>query len=116
MMRNLIYSKNKMPYGLKDTDIQRIKQVFASYSEVERVVLYGSRAKGNFKPASDIDLTLYGEKLTLTLQYKIENDLDDLLLPYKMDVSIFHRISNPDLTDHINRIGQVFHEKEPPLA
>ncbi|OAV73574.1 putative nucleotidyltransferase [Bacteroidales bacterium Barb6] len=111
MMRNLIYSKNKMPYGLKDTDIQRIKQVFAPYSEVERVVLYGSRAKGNFKPASDIDLTLYGEKLTLTLQYKIENDLDDLLLPYKMDVSIFHRISNPDLTDHINRIGQVFMKK-----
>ncbi|GHT35016.1 hypothetical protein AGMMS49574_23530 [Bacteroidia bacterium] len=102
-----------MHYGLKETDIEQIREVLASYSEVEQAILYGSRAKGNFKPASDIDLTLKGNLLNLTIQYKIENDLDDLLLPYKMDISIFHQISNPDLVDHINRVGQVLYERHP---
>jgi type I restriction enzyme S subunit len=104
-----------MQYGLKDTDIQKIKQVFALYGEIKQVVIYGSRAKGNYKPSSDIDLTLKGKKLNLTLQYKIENDLDDLLLPYKMDVSIFHQLSNSDLIEHINRVGKVFYQKNTPL-
>ncbi|KAA6321010.1 hypothetical protein EZS27_029289 [termite gut metagenome] len=101
-----------MQYGLKDTDIQKIKQVFASYKEIEQVVIYGSRAKGNYKLASDIDLTLKGEGLDLALQYRIEDDLDDLLLPYKMDISIFRRISNLDLIEHINRFGKVFYIKD----
>jgi predicted nucleotidyltransferase len=75
------------------------------------VVIYGSRAKGTFKPASDIDLTLLGEKLNLTIQYKIENDLDDLMLPYLFDISIFNQISNTDLVEHINRVGIVFFER-----
>ncbi len=75
------------------------------------MVIYGSRAKGTFKPASDIDLTLLGEKLNLTIQYKIENDLDDLMLPYLFDISIFNQISNTDLVEHINRVGIVFFER-----
>jgi type I restriction enzyme S subunit len=101
-----------MQYGLKDTDIQKIRQVFTSYKEIKQVVIYGSRAKGNYKPISDIDLTLEGEGLNLTLQYRIEDDLDDLLLPYKMDVSIFCQISNPDLIEHINQVGKVFYKKD----
>ncbi|GHU76850.1 hypothetical protein FACS189415_4450 [Bacteroidia bacterium] len=97
-----------MHYGLKETDIEQIREVLASYSEVVQAILYGSRAKGNFKPASDIDLTLKGNLLNLTIQYKIEN-----VLPYKMDISIFHQISNPDLVDHINRVGQVLYERHP---
>jgi type I restriction enzyme S subunit len=101
-----------MLYGLKETDIQKIEQVFASHKEVEQAIIYGSRAKGNYKPASDIDLTLMGEGLDLTLQYRIEDDLDDLLLPYKMDVSVFRQITNTDLIGHINRFGKVFYKKE----
>ena len=100
-----------MRYGLKDTDIDKINGVFASYREVEEVVLYGSRAKGNFKKGSDIDLTMKGTNLNLKILNKISHEIDDLLLPYIVDLSIFNTIENRDLIDHINRVGIIFYKK-----
>ncbi len=100
-----------MLYGLKDDDKAQINAIFSKYSEVEKAVLYGSRAKGSYRTGSDIDLTLVGEKLDLTTLFKIEIELDDLLLPYKIDLSVFHTIENPNLIDHIKRIGRIFYEK-----
>ncbi len=99
-----------MNYGLKDNAIDQIRQVFARYPELEKVLLYGSRAKGNFKPGSDIDLTCIGEHLTQSILNKIENDIDDLLLPYTFDISILKHISNPDFIAHVNRVGIVFYQ------
>ena len=93
-------------FGLNSEDINQIASVFKLHPEVEAVIVYGSRAKGNYKPYSDIDITLVGSKIDLTLQNSIETELDDLLLPYKFDVSIFHKIQNKDLIDHIERIGK----------
>ena len=100
-----------MKFGLKQKHIDSINSIFEQYTQVERVILYGSRAKGNYKTGSDIDLTLVGRDIDLTLQFKIENLLDDLLLPYTIDLSILSQIGNPDLIDHINRVGQVFYER-----
>ncbi len=100
-----------MEFGLTETDTLKIRQVFALHPEVEKAILYGSRAKGTYKPASDIDLTLVGSDLNLTIQQEIELELDDLLLPYKFDISILHQISNTDLTSHIERAGKVFYLK-----
>lgn len=97
-------------YGLKDDTIEKIRGVFAKYSQVRKVVLYGSRAKGNYKAGSDVDLTLYGQALDLSVANKISNDIDDLLLPYSFDISIFEQIANCDLVEHINRVGIVFYE------
>lgn len=98
--------------GLNNSDIEKIQNVFALYSQVEKVILYGSRAKGTYKPASDIDLTLVGTKLNLSVQQKIESELDDLMLPYKFDISIYHQISNKDLIEHIERVGKFFFIKQ----
>jgi len=98
-----------MQYGLNEKTIENIKSVFTRYKEVDEVILYGSRAKGNFKPGSDVDLTLKGEKLNLQILNMISLELDDLLLPYSFDLSIFHQISNPDLIEHIERVGVTFH-------
>lgn len=98
-------------YGLNDKTIGKIQDVLSKFHEVDKAVLYGSRAKGNFKNGSDIDLTLYGAGLSLTTLGKIESDLDDLLLPYKIDLSVFEHISDPDVVDHIRRVGVVFYEK-----
>jgi predicted nucleotidyltransferase len=100
-----------MKHGLDEQTIERIRTVLRNYPEVEKAVIYGSRAKGNFKRGSDIDLTLYGKGLTLTILHKIEDDLDDLLLPYKIDLSIYDHISDHDVIDHIRRVGIVFYEK-----
>lgn len=97
-------------FGLEEIDIKKIQAVFAAFPDVEKAVLYGSRSKGNFKLSSDIDLTLSGKNLNLSITNAISTELDDLLLPYTIDLSIFHQISNQNLIEHINRVGQVFYE------
>ena len=102
-----------MKFGLSEATIEKICAVLARYPQVETAVLYGSRAKGNYKPGSDIDLTLYGgEDLSLRVLLHIMSEIDDLLLPYTIDLSIYHTISNPDLIDHIERVGVPFYERE----
>jgi predicted nucleotidyltransferase len=101
-----------MKFGLKENTIRPIHSVLANYPEVEKAVLYGSRAQGNYRNGSDIDLVLMGgDSLTMKILYRIMDDLDDLLLPYTIDVSIFHQINDPDLIDHIKHVGAVFYEK-----
>lgn len=97
-------------YGLCIEDIDAIKKVFSKHIEIEKAILYGSRAKGNYRSDSDIDLTLNGEEITLSQLFKIELELDDILLPYKLDLSIFQRIENPDLIEHIKRVGISFYQ------
>ncbi len=100
-----------MRFGLKDDTIQKINGVFAKYPQVEKAILYGSRAKGDFKRGSDIDLTFLGDELNLFVVNKILIELDELLLAYTFDISIFKQISNPDLIQHIERVGVVFYER-----
>jgi len=100
-----------MKYGLKDDTVSKIQAVLISYPEVEKAILYGSRAKGNFKPASDIDITLTGQMLSLDILNRIELDLDDLLLPYKIDLSIFQLIKNEDLINHVKKEGATLYSK-----
>lgn len=99
-------------FGLKESTIEKICGVFANHPQVEKVVLYGSRAKGNHKNGSDIDLTLLGgENLTHRVICSIMNEIDDLLLPYTFDLSVFSDINDPDVIAHIQRVGVVFYEK-----
>lgn len=100
-----------MKYGLKKDTIDRICAVFARFPQIEKAILYGSRAKGNYKPGSDIDLTLMGEALTLDLCASIATELDDLLLPYTVDLSVFHELNHAKLQEHIERVGQVFYAR-----
>jgi len=100
-----------MKYGLPEAAVQRIRAVLGRYPQVEGAILYGSRAKGNYKNGSDIDLTLRGgADLTLNVVYRILDDLDDLLLPYTIDLSIFGNIDDPDVIEHIQRVGVTFYE------
>ncbi|KAF0133902.1 MAG: DNA polymerase subunit beta [Candidatus Saganbacteria bacterium] len=101
-----------MKYGLKEETINKINNIFAQYSQVEEAILYGSRAKGDFKKGSDIDITLKGKKLDLSLVNKISIEIDDLLLPYSFDLSILDQISSLDLLDHIKRRGIVFYSSK----
>lgn len=101
-----------MKYGLAESTIQKIHSVLRNYPQVEKAILFGSRAKGNFKNGSDIDLSLRGRDLTLNVIYGILDDLDELLLPYTIDLSIFHQIGDPDVIDHIQRVGVTFYDRD----
>ena len=85
---------------------------YAEKSGIKFVVLYGSRARGTYKPGSDIDLTLAGgDDLDLSVLGRIMEEIDDLLLPYMFDLSLLSRISDPEVLGHIRRVGVVFYEK-----
>lgn len=101
-----------MRFGLEENTIEKINSVFGQYENIEKVILYGSRAKGNYKKGSDIDLVIEAKDFTFTDMLKVENQLDDMLLPYKIDISLIHQVSNPDLIEHIERVGKIFYEKK----
>ena len=98
-------------FGLQLNDIEKIKAVFEQYDSINEVILYGSRAKGNYKKGSDIDLTIDDNYLSFNHLIELETKLDDLLLPYKIDLSQKKHIANIDLLEHIDRIGKVFYKK-----
>jgi predicted nucleotidyltransferase len=102
-----------MNHGLSAQTVERIVTVLAHYPEIEKAVLYGSRAKENYRNGSDIDLTLFGDGLNFSLLTRLDNELDDLLLPYKFDISVFANLTHPNLIDHIRRVGVAFYEKGP---
>ena len=98
--------------GLNQNIVNQINNIFAKYPQIKKVMLYGSRAKGNYKKGSDIDLSMLGEDLTYKIQLDVFDDLDELLLPYKIDLSVFDYLDNANLRDHIERVGVVFYERE----
>ena len=97
--------------GLSTATLAKIITVLAQCPALEKAVLYGSRAKGNYRAGSDIDLSLWGNALSHAHLGQIESQLDELMLPYSFDLSLFSQIDNPDLTEHIQRAGRVFYEK-----
>lgn len=83
-------------FGLKEKVIEDIINILKKYPEVERAVIFGSRARGNYRKGSDIDITLFGDKLTNSINTKIFYDIDDLYLIYKIDLINFNTLSKED--------------------
>ncbi len=101
-----------LEFGLPQTTACTIREILAKVPAVETAVIYGSRAKGNDRPGSDIDLTLIGQGLDLDTLGKIATELDESSIPYQVDLSLFDRIEHAGLRDHIERIGKVFYKRE----
>lgn len=101
----------ELQYGLPLRVIERLRAVFAGRPAIERAVLYGSRAKGTHRDGSDIDLCLEGEQLGVADLLRISDEIDELLLPWKVDLSLRHTIDNPDLLEHIARVGIALYER-----
>ena len=99
-------------FGLPETTVEKIGGVLAKHPEVDSAILYGSRAKGNYKLGSDIDLTLVGSGLVYRDLLNIMDELDDLLLPYTIDLSILEMIDHAGLREHIERVGQEFYRRQ----
>ena len=99
-----------MMFGLSDTVKEKLNSVFRKHENVEFAVLYGSRAMGTNRDNSDIDLTLKG-LVSFDELLKIEVEIDDLMLPYRVDLSIYSRLQNEELKNHIERVGIIFFKK-----
>jgi len=98
-----------LEFGLPPVTSSTIRRILEEMPAVEKVVIDGSRAKGNYRISSDIDLTLFGLGLNLALLGQIAARLDESPIPYPVDLSIFDQIENSGLREHIERVGKVFY-------
>jgi predicted nucleotidyltransferase len=108
-----------MHFGLSAESLETLHGLFAAYSGIQKVILYGSRAVGNYRPGSDIDITLItGNGFSYNDLVHLEGDLTESNLPYFVDVSIFSKLTSRNFIDHIQRVGKVLYERaaEPALA
>ncbi len=93
------------PFGLPVATLDKLNSVFAQHGAIESVLIYGSRAKGNYRPGSDIDLTIKGSEIPFEEFMRIEDQIDNLMLPYSVDLSQYRQIGNEELIAHIDRVG-----------
>lgn len=98
-------------YGLDQEDMQLLNSIFSKTPTIDEVVLYGSRAKGNFKPFSDIDITLKGESLSHDDLAEVCYQLSESSLPFFCDVSVYHDLTSPELLSHIDRRGKTIYKR-----
>lgn len=99
--------------GLPDRALNTLETLFEKYSGITKVILYGSRAMGNYRNGSDIDITLETDD---TFKYSdlthLMGDFDESDLPYFVDCSVYENLENQNLKEHINRVGQVIYIKK----
>ena len=99
-------------FGLLDRDIKEITELFESFPDIEQALIFGSRAKGNYKRGSDVDIALKGSQLSLDTVITVQGILnEDTIMPYHFDVLHYPTLANADLVAHIDRVGVVFYEK-----
>lgn len=100
--------------GLSSSDIEAIKTVAGRCDRVEKVLIFGSRAKGTYQNGSDVDLALKGRNLSFTDISRISDELnEETIMPYRFDVLDYNRISEPKLKEHINRNGILIFNRAP---
>lgn len=101
-----------MKYGLSQQDIAEILKAFRIFPEIDEAILFGSRAKGNYKPGSDVDIAIKGPKIehscVASLSYILNEESS---LPYFFDIVHFEQIAEPELVQHIERVGKRMYER-----
>ena len=94
-----------MTDGLERQDREIIIDILSSNEKVERAVLYGSRVLGTFRPASDIDIALFGDSLTFSDIAQLAYTLEETTIPHKIDLLLYNTLTNHDLRNHIAESG-----------
>lgn len=100
-------------FGLLDRDIEYIQKALNSFEEIEKAIVFGSRAMGNYKKGSDVDVAVLGEKITNKTLFKLDDYLNEVYpLPYFFDIINYNVISNEKLKEHIDNEGKIIYEKK----
>nr|WP_275541132.1 nucleotidyltransferase domain-containing protein [Clostridium tetani] len=82
--------------------------MISGFDEIEKAYIFGSRAKGNYKPESDIDIAIYGENINLDILLKLNSILEEKSpMPYFFDIVDYSHLKHKELKEHIDRVGKV---------
>ena len=101
-----------MNFGLRDEDISFIINTFRQFDEIEKAAIFGSRAKGTYKPGSDVDIALWGKEVNFTTIARVHAILEDESpMPYFFDIVDYSTLNHQALKDHIDRVGIVVYQK-----
>ena len=102
-----------MENGLNQRDLDNITTAVKKFPDIEQAIIFGSRAKGNHKKGSDVDLAIKGKNISEETVKRLSGELnEEMPLPYFFDVVHFDKISNSGLADHISRVGEVIFERD----
>jgi len=97
-------------FGIAPKSYELILKTLSEFEEIEKAAIYGSRAMGNYKPGSDIDLVIYGNKITPETLLKLKTKLEqELPIPYYFDLNHYETVSNSELKKHIDAFGKFFY-------
>ena len=92
--------------GIRELVIMEICEI-AKRCQVDKVLLFGSRARGDFKRTSDIDLAVTGGDF-LRFALDVEEETSTLL---EFDIVDLDRCMQQELRDSIDKEGRVIYEK-----
>lgn len=100
-----------MTYGLNEKELKIIIEKIMNRPKIKKAVIFGSRAKGNYKKGSDIDIALYGNDMENEIMMLARELNEHTNLPYFIDVLDYDEIDNPELKNHIDKFGKIIFEK-----
>lgn len=103
-------SKDKR-FGLSQWTIGDLTDVFRRYPNIRQVLIFGSRAKGNYRPGSDIDLAVVGDGINDDEMMRLRCDIDDLGLLYGIDLLCYNKVGGTPIAAHIDRVGKAFYQR-----
>jgi uncharacterized protein len=102
-----------MRYGLRQGDIDEILHVLGQFPQIEEAMVFGSRAKGNFKPGSDVDIAIKGQAIDRSCVAGLSFFLnEETSLPYFFDIVHYEEITEEELARHIDRVGKVLYKQK----
>ncbi len=98
-------------FGLYPNSYKEIISILEKHESIEKVVIYGSRAKGNYREGSDIDFTLFGT-IECDELIQLKNEFEESYIPYLFDISIYKDLQSESLKEHIDRVGKIFYKRK----
>ena len=99
-----------MKFGLSDTVIKELQDVFRRHANIKKVLIFGSRSKGTYRAGSDIDLAVIGDGIDYSQLLSILCEIDELELLYSVDLLDYQKKKGTPIGDHIDRVGEIFYE------
>lgn len=100
-----------MSFGLNNSDLDYIISTMMKFPQIKKAAIFGSRAKGNYKPGSDIDIAIYGESINFDVLARLHSALEEESpMPYFFDIVDYTHSNHKELREHIERVGKVIYE------